>query len=405
MKRASIAACLLIFLIGGGPAPAHATFYTQAEPSLLPRDEPGEFLDQLIFIRGYAPPDFTMQFTNTRQRNELLSNVQALYWREALRRPPLLKQQPLLLLNVLGPVGALGPSAETAIKKFGLGERWQSPPEDIASLAVSLCRLDPLHRLTEARALLEEAALLHRESFILQANLGTVYHMMGDLDLAVRSLREAIRLAENENERVLETFHLRLVGARQAAIARGEKLAVNLDDLFGVRWVGPSGSWEPGKLAVAEAAKLPKDAERLVKTLLLSFPADQRLHWLYAELLNARGDIGNALMVMNATADTLRFSPPALLERRRMLMEEVRLRARLRELLNEEIGRLKKELVEEMERRLRQPTSLDRLLAWMHGFEWWHWGAFLAGVALFYYLVRSQLRILAGRLKAGPRTG
>src|SRR5205823_3935266 len=60
--------------------------------------------------------------------------------------------------------------------------------------------------------------------------------------------------------------------------------ATDVDALFGVRFIGPSGEYEAGKIADAERSKLPADAVAIVQQLLLWFPDDTRLLWLLGEL-------------------------------------------------------------------------------------------------------------------------
>ena len=61
----------------------------------------------------------------------------------------------------------------------------------------------------------------------------------------------------------------------------------SLDNLFPrVRFVGPSGEYEPGLLAADQWTNLPADALTIVSQLVLWYPHDNRLYWLFAELLN-----------------------------------------------------------------------------------------------------------------------
>jgi hypothetical protein len=86
-----------------------------------------------------------------------------------------------------------------------------------------------------------------------------------------------------------------------------------------VRWVGPSGKYEAGKLAEAEAKKLPEDAIDIVQQLLIWMPDDPRLFWLLGELYNARGDYAFAYEIFaelgrseqqGAKASDILFGPP-----------------------------------------------------------------------------------------------
>src|SRR5439155_7726041 len=114
----------------------------------------------------------------------------------------------------------------------------------------------------------------HRQHFRIAANLGTAWQLQGDLEQAAQALQEAVRLAPGKLEKA-EEYQLKLVRLRQ----REPKAAQNLDDLFGIRFVGETGEYEPGKLAAAEGKKLPSDAAALTQQLALWLPADGRLLW------------------------------------------------------------------------------------------------------------------------------
>jgi hypothetical protein len=58
-----------------------------------------------------------------------------------------------------------------------------------------------------------------------------------------------------------------------------------------VQFMGESGEYEAGGLAVKQLDRLPSDAFAVVLQLLLWNPSDYRLIWLYGELLNAHGQV------------------------------------------------------------------------------------------------------------------
>jgi tetratricopeptide (TPR) repeat protein len=70
-------------------------------------------------------------------------------------------------------------------------------------------------------------------------------------------------------------------------------------DFQPVKFVGPSGKFEPGKIAADEKAKLPPDAIAVVQQLLVWMPQDLRLYWLLGELMNANGDVDGAEVVFS----------------------------------------------------------------------------------------------------------
>ena len=76
-----------------------------------------------------------------------------------------------------------------------------------------------------------------------------------------------------------------------------------LDDLFGetsapLKYVGDDGAYQAGKLAAAEAKKLPDNALPQLQQLVLWFPDDNRLYWQMGELYNAKGNEQAASRIM-----------------------------------------------------------------------------------------------------------
>ena len=162
--------------------------------------------------------------------------------------------------------------------------------DDAADLGALHLRLG---QPAKALAVLRPAARRHPEHFRLAANLGTAWQLNGDLGQAISALDEAVRLAPT-NLRAVETLHLKLVQSRRR---EADKSA--LDDLFGVKFVGVSGAPEAGKLAAAEAKKLPADALALTQQLALALPNDGRLLWQLGELANASGDVRTAANLLD----------------------------------------------------------------------------------------------------------
>ena len=135
--------------------------------------------------------------------------------------------------------------------------------------------------------------------FRIVANLATAWQLEGDLDQSAACLREAIRLAPGKLQHG-EELQLRLVEGR-----RLQKKAEGLDDLFGVRFVGEGGKFEPGRLAADERKKLPADALAQAQLLGLWLPADGKLLWLLAEMANVQGDIQTAAAFLTAASGNL----------------------------------------------------------------------------------------------------
>jgi tetratricopeptide (TPR) repeat protein len=66
-----------------------------------------------------------------------------------------------------------------------------------------------------------------------------------------------------------------------------------------VRFVGDSGKYEAGGIAAKQMDRLPADADQVVLQLVLWRPHDNRLLWLYGELLNARGSVDWAFYLLD----------------------------------------------------------------------------------------------------------
>jgi len=151
-----------------------------------------------------------------------------------------------------------------------------------------------LGEVAKALEVLGPAQREHASHFRLAANLGTAWQMHGDLGQAAAALQQAVRLAPGKYQKA-EELHLALVRKR-AREARG---TTDLDDLFGVQYVGPTGKYEPGRLAEAQRKKLPDGAVALTQQLALWLPADPRLLWQLAELANAHGDVTTAAAMLH----------------------------------------------------------------------------------------------------------
>lgn len=96
-----------------------------------------------------------------------------------------------------------------------------------------------------------------------------------------------------------------------------------LDELLGVRYVGPSGKFEAGRFSDAEKKKLPADAIAQVQQLALWLPADARLLWQLGELANAHGDIRIANEVFESCVGQFGLSAAELREHRLIVREAV----------------------------------------------------------------------------------
>src|SRR5262249_11089349 len=147
--------------------------------------------------------------------------------------------------------------------------------DELADLGALEVRLGEPAKAVELLRAAQKEYPLH---FRIAANLGTAWQLQGELEQAATCLQQAIRLAPGKLQRA-EEYQLKLVRFRQ----RTQRDSQVLDDLFGVRFVGESGKYEPGKLGAVERKKLPSDAAAVAQQLALWLPADGRLLWQLAE--------------------------------------------------------------------------------------------------------------------------
>jgi tetratricopeptide (TPR) repeat protein len=188
-------------------------------------------------------------------------------------------------------------------------------PEDRVSLGACLLRLG---RISKATKVLEEAervvpADAPCRSFLL-ANLASAYQENDDLlQRAIDTQQQALKTwpaewpkwkpGEGLWYRRVETYALKLMRLRQAEQRRAAGRTSDfqtVDALFpGVRFVGPKGDYEAGRIDFALWNELPFDAESIVLQLVFWRPFDDRLYWQYGELLNASGRVGFAYRVLN----------------------------------------------------------------------------------------------------------
>jgi hypothetical protein len=188
-----------------------------------------------------------------------------------------------------GPLRARYEAAAAQLEKAAQTRRLSA--DERADLGALYVRLGDVNRAVQT---LREAHREYASHFRIVANLGTAWQLSGDLDQAAAVLQQAVRLAPGKLQKA-EECQLRLVRLRQ----RQPRDAQDLDDLFGVRYVGDDGQYAPGRLAAAERRKLPSEAVALAQQLALWLPADGRLLWQLAELANAHGDVRTAAAILD----------------------------------------------------------------------------------------------------------
>ncbi len=183
--------------------------------------------------------------------------------------------------------------------------------DELADLGAVYVRLGEPGKAVD---LLRPAQHQYPNHFHLAANLATAWQLQGDLNQAADLLRQAVKLAPGKYQKY-EEYQLKLVRFRQRQPANAHAL----DDLFGVRYAGEGGKYEPGKLPPAEQAKLSSDAAAIIQQLGLWLPNDGRLLWQLAEIANALGDVRTAAAVMDGCVNEFGMRTPDLRAHRQVL--------------------------------------------------------------------------------------
>jgi hypothetical protein len=127
--------------------------------------------------------------------------------------------------------------------------------------------------------------------------------------------------------RKAEKYHLMLTQMRwQEAQRSGQgQRPEGLDALFPrVRFVGPSGAYEPGIIASESWGELPADALLLIEQLLWWLPMDNRLYWLLAELLNACGEVVEAADVLKDLVEVRQYTMSPELRQHYLILQAAR---------------------------------------------------------------------------------
>jgi tetratricopeptide (TPR) repeat protein len=203
--------------------------------------------------------------------------------------------------------------------------------EDRVNLGGYLIRL---MKYEEAVRVLTPAEAQEPGNFMVLGNLATASQGAGRLERATTYLQQALAAwprvhfafspAQLYFYRTVERYQLRLLQLRQQeARLQPGRPAETVDALFGrVRFVGASGKYEPGVIALDQVDELPAECVEVVEQLVFWLPFDDRLYWLLAELLNAAGKPDSALILMKDLSYGRRFNAPEFMEHRRILLEQ-----------------------------------------------------------------------------------
>jgi tetratricopeptide (TPR) repeat protein len=290
MRGVATSAVALIVCLSGARA-ARAGVYNPAEPDWQVSDRFDQFLSTtLIPLRQFG----------TKEGKQSMHRRAALMSQEALRA---------------------GTAGLTAEQRLALSAYLIRVPK---LKAAGTAEERPDYREAVNMLLPAQRDPRERDNFLIYANLATAEYLDGQLQRARDYLADALRMwpqdwsrlsaarrtwlqslgwdeARYKRYRRAETYLLRYFRLRAIerppAFGRASPLGTDVEPLFEggtppapVRFVGPSGKYEAGKIAASEAAKLPPDAVEIVEQLLIWLPHDDRLFWLLGELLNARGE-------------------------------------------------------------------------------------------------------------------
>jgi thioredoxin-like negative regulator of GroEL len=187
-----------------------------------------------------------------------------------------------------------------------------------------------LQKPNDAIEVLENAKAQYRGNFMVLANLAAAYHALNEFTRAAELMREALdywpRQYKGFTAEQLRWYRRAEEAYRDLLKARASEgpqrlREVRLDPLFKkAHALGIEENYSANQIDPEIAKELPPDALPLVKQLLLWLPHDQRLLWLYAELLNAQGQADIAVKTLNQLVDT-GFSSNAVKAHRTVLLE------------------------------------------------------------------------------------
>jgi hypothetical protein len=204
-----------------------------------------------------------------------------------------------------------------------------------------------MNRHRDAKRVLEDAERLSTDDwnqrFLLFANLATTYHGLAEseqqplyFDQAVAYQKKALALWPQIysawpqawmglNYRRSEVFYLRLLELRRDEHRRrpGVRTFEQVDDLFaGVRFLGPDGEYEAGRISWDSWDKLPVDAAQILFQLMMWLPFDDRLFWLFGEVRNAHNQVIDAYAVVDDLVTKRKIAGVRELNRHRQVLAE-----------------------------------------------------------------------------------
>jgi hypothetical protein len=178
--------------------------------------------------------------------------------------------------------------------------------EDSISLGGTYLRL---RDYPKAIGILTPALAREPKNFMLLANSASAYQGINEYRRAAEFQKQVLSNWPSRRTgwapeqlwwyRRVEKYQLTLLETRSRAKLLN-KPETTLDDLFPVNpFASGSAKYLVGEIDLKARDRLPPDVFPLVEQLLLWMPHDNRLRWLFAELLNARGEVAEAVKIFN----------------------------------------------------------------------------------------------------------
>jgi hypothetical protein len=235
------------------------------------------------------------------------------------------------------------------------GHRGRLTVDDRVNLSYYLIRLGQLDKALEV---LNDLEAQRSGNFMVYANLGTIYEIQGNAGAPsdrANSLSQALKMlgiarfswprggwpgwskdqlawfkkAEDYNYALVRQ---RFQEAKKQTTEKDDRPFNNVDSLFPLNWQrdrkeplrfgGTNGAYQVGALAAAERAKLIGDERGIVQQLLTWLPNDDRLYWLWGEILNAEGDTATAAKIFEELVWSRNLSNIPVLRQHRSLVKE-----------------------------------------------------------------------------------
>jgi hypothetical protein len=226
--------------------------------------------------------------------------------------------------------------------KLGRNPLREVTVEDRINLSYFLIRLG---QAKDARDILKPLQSKAGPHFMVFSNLATAYQMLADsspfsqrkgqLIAAWSALRQAQKLwpkkwpgwtpGQLKWLKQVEQVQQKLIQLRlkDPPPKRGEPFS-DVDHLFGFKFVGKKGQYGPGPFSISPK----KEDVAVVQQLLTWLPQDDRLYWLFGELLNARGDVGLAAQILENCVWSRGITQVPELKKHRAILRQAAKRAR-----------------------------------------------------------------------------